>query len=399
MGASAVARPALARTAADPQHAVEPFFGDHQAGIVTPQQAHTYVAVLDLVTGKRDDVIALLREWTDAAARMTRGETAKPLPADDKLSAPDSGDVLGLGAAGLTITFGFGPGLFTRDGHDRYGIADRRPSALVDLPRFNGDQLIAQKAGGDLMIQACANDPQVAFHAARQLARMGYGAAQMRWGQAGFLSGARGETPRNLMGFKDGTNNPPTADAAKMREFVWAAAADAPWMQGGTYTVVRRIRITLEHWDNMERGFQEQVFGREKYSGAPLGKKKEFDPVDLDSLDHDGNPLIPENSHVRLSNQASNKGAQMLRRSYSYNDGTNFYVERWPPWRQETEYDAGLIFIAHQSDPRSAFIPINEKLAKFDLMNQFTTHVGSGIFACPPGARQGSFIGAGLFRT
>ena len=201
------------------------------------------------------------------------------------------------------------------------------------------------------------------------------------------------------MGFKDGTNNPPTADASKMKEFVWASAADAPWMQGGTYTVVREVRITLEHWDQMERGFQEQVFGREKYSGAPLGKKKEFDPVDLDSLDHDGNPLIPENSHVRLSNQASNKGAQILRRSYSYNDGTDFYIERWPPWRQETEYNAGLIFIAHQSDPRSGFIPINEKLAKFDLMNQFTTHVGSAVFACPPGVRQGSFIGAGLFGT
>jgi deferrochelatase/peroxidase EfeB len=329
---------------------------------------------------------------------MTRGETAKPLPADDKV-APDSADVLGLGTSGLTITFGFGPGLFTRDGKDRYGLGQRRPAALVDLPRFNGDQLIPQKTGGDLMIQACANDAQVAFHAVRQLARMGYGAVQMRWGQAGFLAGARGETPRNLMGFKDGTNNPPTADASKMKEFVWASAADAPWMQGGTYTVVRKVRITLEHWDQMERGFQEQVFGREKYSGAPLGKKKEFDPVDLDSLDHDGNPLIPENSHVRLSNQASNKGAQVLRRSYSYNDGTDFYIERWPPWRQETEYNAGLIFIAHQSDPRSGFIPINEKLAKFDLMNQFTTHVGSAVFACPPGVRQGSFIGAGLFGT
>ena len=187
LGASNVAQAALqARAPADPQRAVEPFFGEHQAGIVTPQQSHTYVAALDLVTDKRDDVIALLREWTDAAARMTRGETAKPLPADDKV-APDSADVLGLGTSGLTITFGFGPGLFTRDGKDRYGLGQRRPAALVDLPRFNGDQLIPQKTGGDLMIQACANDAQVAFHAVRQLARMGYGAVQMRWGQAGFL--------------------------------------------------------------------------------------------------------------------------------------------------------------------------------------------------------------------
>ena len=388
--------------AVDPMTVVEPFFGEHQGGIVTPQQSHIYVAVLDLTSDKRDDVIGLLKSWTDAAARMSKGETAQPILTDDQpeaKAAPDSGDILGLGAAGLTITFGFGPGMFTKDGRDRYGIANRRPAALVDLPRFNGDQLLPQKTGGDIMIQACANDPQVAFHAVRQLARMAYNIASMRWGQAGFASGARGKTPRNLMGFKDGTNNPPVADAALMKEFVWANAADAPWMNGGSYSVVRRIRITLEHWDTMERGFQEQVMGREKYSGAPLGKKNEFDPVDLDAVDKDGNQVIPENSHVRLSNRGSNNGAQILRRSYSYNDGTDFYIERWPPWRQETEYDAGLIFIAFQGDPRTGFIPINERLSKFDMMNQFTTHVGSGVFACPPGARPGSFIGAGLFDT
>ncbi|MGI4860369.1 MAG: Dyp-type peroxidase, partial [Janthinobacterium lividum] len=249
------------------------------------------------------------------------------------------------------------------------------------------------------LIQGCANDAQVAFHAVRQLARMGYGVAQMRWGQAGFLSGPREQTPRNLMGFKDGTNNPSIAKPALMDKFVWAGASDAPWMQGGTYTVVRRIRITLEHWDQMERGFQEQVVGRQKYSGAPLGKTQEFEPLDLDAADKDGNPVTPESAHVRLSNESQNNGAQILRRSYSYNDSTDFYVERWPPWRQETEYDAGLIFIAHQSDPRTGFIPINDKLAKFDMMNQFTTHVGGGLFACPPGAREGSYIGAGLFET
>jgi deferrochelatase/peroxidase EfeB len=395
------AQAALTRTHADDtQRLVEPFYGAHQAGIVTPQQSHTYVAAFDLKTDKRDDVIALLRAWTQAAARMTQGQTAGSLDTADDKSAVDSADVLGVGASSLTITFGFGPGLFTsHDGKDRYGLASRRPAALVDLPRFNGDQLIAEKTGGDLYIQACANDAQVAFHAVRQLARMGYGAIQMRWGQAGFLSGPKGQTPRNLMGFKDGTNNPSTAKPPLMNQFVWTNGSDAPWMQGGTYTVVRRIRITLEHWDQMELGFQEQVFGRHKYSGAPIGKKNEFDAVDLTAQDKDGNNVIPDNSHVRLSNQANNAGAQILRRSYSYNDGTNFYIERWPPWRQETEYDAGLIFIAHQSDPRTGFIPINEKLSKFDMMNQFTTHIGSAVFAVPPGAREGSYIGAGLFET
>ena len=470
LGAAGLAHAALDKVstpgaAASSAHALpkaEPFFGEHQAGIVTPQQGHTYFATFDLTTNDRSEVIALLKAWTDASARLTRGDTAEPLdlnpsaaagkasgnqaPADDAVlgamstaddapapaatvnfaaspasgaasgaayvaagatapaysAAPyeDSGEALGLNPARLSLTFGFGPGLFTRDGVDRYGLAARRPDALVDLPRFNGDQLVKEKSGGDLCVQACADDAQVAFHAVRQLARLATGKATIRWVQAGFLSQpADGSTARNLMGFKDGTNNPPTRSAASMDKLIWAGSEGPGWMQGGTYTVFRRIRITLEHWDNTEVGFQEAVFGRHKYSGAPLGKQKEFDPVDLTANDAHGNPSIPENSHVRLSNQASNNGAQLLRRSYSYNDGVNFYAERWPPWRQELEYDAGLLFVAHQRDPRTAFIPINHRLAASDLMNQFTTHVGSAIFACPPGAKPGSFIGAGLFEA
>ncbi|KVD19528.1 peroxidase [Burkholderia ubonensis] len=378
---------------------VEPFYGKHQGGITTPQQRHAYFAALDLTTTKRADVIALLKTWTDAAARMTRGETAQPLVTSggDDAAPVDGGDALGLGPARLTITFGFGPGMFALAGKDRYGLAKHRPAALVDLPRFNGDQLLPEKTGGDLFIQACADDAQVAFHAVRQLVRLGASATQMRWGQAGFTSGKPGETPRNLMGFKDGTMNPSMSDPAAMNEFVWAGSEGPAWMNGGTYTVVRRIRITLEHWDNTELGFQEQVVGRHKYSGAPLGRQHEFEPLDLDAADKDGNPVIPDNSHARLASPQLNNGAQILRRAYSYNDSTNFYVERWPPWRQQTEYDAGLMFVAHQRDPRRGFIPINEKLAKLDIMNQFTTHVGSAIFACPPGAQPGSFIGAALF--
>ncbi|KWF66183.1 iron uptake transporter deferrochelatase/peroxidase subunit [Burkholderia pseudomultivorans] len=406
-GLAATAMPAArAADAGAPQAAahdddIEPFYGKHQSGITTPQQRNAYFAALDLTTTRREDVIALLKTWTDAAARLTRGEPAQPLPTSGADDAPpaDSGDALGIGPARLTITFGFGPGLFAAAGKDRYGLAKQRPAALVDLPRFNGDQLLPEKTGGDLFIQACANDAQVAFHAVRQLARLGGKTVQMRWGQAGFTSGKPGETPRNLMGFKDGTMNPSRDDPAAMNAFVWAGSEGPAWMNGGTYTVVRRIRITLEHWDNTELGFQEQVFGRRKYSGAPLGGKHEFEALDLDAVDRDGNPVIPDNAHARLASPQMNDGAQILRRAYSYNDSTNFYIERWPPWRQQTEYDAGLMFVAHQRDPRKGFIPINEKLAKLDIMNQFTTHVGSAIFACPPGAQPGSYIGAALFEA
>lgn len=372
---------------------IEPFWGPRQAGILTPQQGHTYFATFDLIAADRIDIVEMLRAWTEASARMSRGQLAAPIEADPKKPAGDSGEAAGLAPSRLTLTFGFGPGLFVKNGQDRYGLAAHRPAALVDLPRFNGDQLIEGKTGGDLSVQACAEDPQVAFHAVRQLGRLASGAAQIRWAQAGFLPDAR-DTPRNLMGFKDGTGNPKELGREKV---VWAGPDGPEWMRGGSYLVVRRIRMALEHWDGTETGFQERVIGRRKDSGAPLGMRNEFDELDLEATDKDGNLVIPDNAHVRLGAAAVNDGAQILRRGYSYNDGVNFISERWPPWRQGVEYDAGLLFFAYQRDPRSGFMRIFESMSKLDALNQFVTHNGSGIFACPPGASAGQFIGQRLF--
>jgi deferrochelatase/peroxidase EfeB len=375
-----------------------PFWGEYQAGIATPQQGHVYFAAFDLTTTKRDDVIALLRAWTDASARLTQGQTAAPLDNDLSAEAQDSGEAVGLSPHRLTLTFGFGPGLFvTKDGADRYGVAKHRPEALADLPRFNGDQLVAERTGGDLCVQACADDPQVAFHAVRQLSRLAYNSAKLRWAQPGFLAAQKDKgTPRNLMGFRDGTMNPSITSPAMMNQFVWAGD-DAGWMKQGSYLVARPIRIALEHWDRMKLGFQEQVMGRHKDTGAPLGSKNEKDGLDLDANDADGNPRIPENSHVRLGAPTVNDGAQILRRSYSYDNGLSFTAERWPPWRQGMEFDAGLLFLCYQKDPRSGFIKIFDNMSKFDMMNQFVTHIGGGVFACPPGVKQGGYIGQPLF--
>lgn len=375
-----------------------PFWGEHQAGIATPQQGHVYFAAFDLTSDKRDDVIALLRRWTDASAHLTQGQTVVPLT-DDMANPPvDSGEAIGLMPSRLTITFGFGPGMFlTKDGVDRYGIQKHRPEALADLPRFNGDQLVPERTGGDLCIQACANDPQVAFHAVRQLSRLAYDSATLRWAQPGFMAAQKDKgTPRNLMGFKDGSMNPPISSATMMDQYIWAGN-DAGWMNRGSYLVARPIRIALEHWDRMKLGFQEQVMGRHKGTGAPLGSKHEMDGLNLDANDADGNPVIPENSHVRLGAPAVNDGAQVLRRSYSYDNGLSFTAERWPPWRQAMEFDAGLLFLCYQRDPRTGFIKIFENMSKFDMLNQFVTHVGGGLFACPPGAKEGGYIGQSLF--
>jgi deferrochelatase/peroxidase EfeB len=170
-------------------------------------------------------------------------------------------------------------------------------------------------------------------------------------------------------------------------------------MQGGSYLVARRIRIALEHWDRSEIDYQEQVVGRHKISGAPLGGHRELDTPDFNAADKEGNPVIPEDAHIRLGAHETNGGALILRRAYSYNDGANVIAERWPPWRQGMSYDAGLFFLAYQKDPRTGFIRIFERMAQLDAMNQFTTHVGSALFAIPPGATQGSFIGQPLFLT
>ena len=396
----------LARAAPVSQEQLrEPFFGQNQAGIATPQQTHSYFAAFDCLAKNRDELKAMLKAWTDAAARMCAGETARELGKDLTVEGADGGSALGLSPERLTLTFGFGGGFFVKDGADRYGLAGKRPAALVDLPKFNGDQLEPALTGGDLSVQACADDPQVAFHAVRELVRLSYGAAQIRWGQAGFLPQAPAEeTPRNLMGFKDGTNNPPRAGTSissdrprRFDDVVWVGDEGPDWMRGGSYLVARRIRISLEHWDRSEIDFQEQVIGRRKYSGAPIGKMNERDGLDLDRVDPDGTPIIADNAHVRLGAAATTGGAQIFRRPYSYNDGVRFTAERWPPWRQGMMYDAGLFFICYQRDPREGFIKIYENMAKLDALNQFTTHTGSALFACPGGVREGEFVGQRLF--
>jgi deferrochelatase/peroxidase EfeB len=381
-----------------PENTSEPFWGQHQSGILTPQQKHTYIAVFDLVATERNDIVAMLQTWTAVAASMAKGQTAKPLGQDESVPAADGGAAMGLSASRLTVTFGFGAGMFVKDGQDRYGLAARRSQALVDMPVFTGDQLAEARTGGDISVQACADDPQVAFHAVRELARLAYDTAKIRWVQTGFLPNfAPKETPRNLMGFKDGTNNPSTRDANAMEKHVWVSNEGPDWMVGGSYLVIRRIRIALEHWDRMNLAFQEQTIGRHKYSGAPIGGTNEFDKADYNATDKDGNPVIAENAHVRLAASVNNDDAQILRRPYSYNDGANLTAERWPPWRQAMEYDAGLLFVCYQRDLQKGFIKIFDKMSKFDMMNQFVTHTGGGFFACPAGVAEGGFIGQRLF--
>ncbi|RDV44604.1 deferrochelatase/peroxidase EfeB [Leifsonia sp. ku-ls] len=394
-GAGVVTDRAVAASAAGPS--TYPFYGPHQAGITTPAQDRLHFAAFDTAPGlDRDGLIELLHDWTVAAARMTQGRPAgKYGPASGPADAPpdDTGEALDLPPGGLTLTFGFGPTLFrAADGTDRFGIASRRPAALVDLPRFAGDALIPSLTGGDLCVQACSDDPQVAVHAIRNLSRIAFGRASIRWSQLGFgrtSSTSRSQsTPRNLFGFKDGTANIKSEDQSVVDDQVWAASGDgAAWMAGGSYLVARKIRMVIETWDRQQLGEQERIIGRDKGEGAPLSGGTEFTEPNFLALAKDGGTKIDPDSHVRLAHPSVNGGAQLLRRGYNFVDGND----------ELGRLNAGLFFIAFQRDPRTQFVPIQRRLATNDLMNEYVRHVGSGVFAVPPGATEGSYVGAGLF--
>jgi deferrochelatase/peroxidase EfeB len=365
-----------------------PFYGAHQAGIDTPAQDRLHFAAFDLLSEDPGELRELLREWTLAAAEATAGEMVGSVN-DVPLAPPDdTGETVGLLPSSLTVTFGFGPSLFEKPG---LGLAGKRPAALQPLPALPGDELNPAEVGGDICVQACSDDPQVAFHAIRNLARIGRGTVAMRWSQLGFgrtsTTSRSQDTPRNLMGMKDGTANIKAEDGEAMARFVWVGGEGPSWMRGGSYLVTRRIRMLLEVWDRASLTDQERTIGRHKYSGAPLEGSDEFEPLPLDA-ERNGHPLIPVDSHVRLASAKENDGARILRRGYSFTDGVDESLG---------ELEAGLFFICFQRNPAKQFVPIQQRLGQIDALNEYIKHVGSALFAVPPGATPGGYVGEGLF--
>ncbi len=353
-----------------------PFRGERQAGIVTAAQDRLHFAAFDVTTESRTELVELMRAWTDAADRITSG-----LPAGDRNEEPlvppeDTGEAVGLATSRLTVTFGFGPSLFERDGEDRFGLASQRPPSLRQFGPLPAEAIDPAISGGDICIQACSDDPQVAFHAVRNLARIGRGTVVMRWSQLGFgrtsTTTRAQDTPRNLMGFKDGTNNLRAEDTAELDRFVWVGDEGPDWLRGGTYLVSRRIRMLIEVWDRAALSDQEDTIGRIKISGAPLGGHEEFDTPDL-AARAEGGPVIPADAHIRLSAPESN-GTKLLRRGYSFTDGFDEVTG---------ELDAGLFFISFQREP-SQFEAVQRELGG-DALNEYIKHTSSAVFAVPPG--------------
>mgnify|MGYP000975038033 FL=1 len=344
------------------------FYGKHQSGITTPMQKNIYFVVLDLHTKDREEIIQLFKDWTDYSVKLVNGDLVKKDGSNVLLPPSDTGETVGLNPYRLTLTFGVSASFLTK-----LGLEKRRPKLFRDLPAFPKEQLREQYTGGDIVIQACADDEQVAFHAVRNLIRKGRNKVTMKWSQSGFAAiGDRMETPRNLFGFKDGTANVTTEK--DFDKVVWSDSQD--WMKNGSYMAVRRIIMHLETWDRTNLQEQENTFGRYKESGAPFGKQNEFDEVDLS--------LLPVDSHVRLAKEVD---LPILRRSYSYSDGID---------PKTGQFDAGLLFIAFQKDP-DRFVKIQTNLGADDKMNEYVTHIGSGLFACFGGVKEGGYIGQDLF--
>ncbi|MEV6720860.1 iron uptake transporter deferrochelatase/peroxidase subunit [Streptomyces xanthochromogenes] len=356
------------------------FHGKHQAGITTPLQSTGHLIAFDLAPGAgRKEAAALMRRWSTTARALMAGEPS---------GSADTGVALDAGPSSLTVTFGFGHSFF-----DRTQLTDRRPAQLDPLPDFSSDQLDARRSNGDLWVQIGADDALVAFHALRAIQHDAGAAATVRWQMNGFNrtpgATAKPMTARNLMGQIDGTNNPKPADPDFDERVFVPDTAQPAWMAGGSYAVVRRIRMLLDTWEKLPLTEQEQAVGRRKSNGAPLSGGTETTKLQLDKFGPDGKPVIALNAHARIAAPEQNGGAAMLRRAFSFHDG--IAADGTP--------DAGLLFVAWQADPLKGFVPVQRKLDRGDALSTFLRHEASGLFAVPGGPRAGEYVGQRLLES
>ncbi len=387
-GAHAAAESSLDTRASLTSTQIVPFRGSNQGGITTAQQDRLSFASFQVTTDDPAELREMLRDWTAAAEAMTLGQLV-PGQFDPQSPPPDTGEAAGLRPGNLTITVGYGPSLF--DG--RFGLANRKPAKLANLPALPLENFDPAYTGGDIAVQACSDDPQVAFHAVRNLARIGIGTVAPLWLEDGFgrtaSTSQSQSTPRNLMGFKDGTRNIKADETDLLDQYVWIGSeSDQAWLRGGSYLVARRIRMFINQWDRDFGADQENVFGRYKSTGAPLTGTGEFDTPDFAARTSTGADVIPANAHIRLAAHENNDGLRILRRGYSFTDGID----------NTGNLLAGLFFVAFMRDPQQ-FVTLQRKLGTHDALNEYISHIGGGLFVSPPGLAPGENWAGQLFGT
>ncbi|MBD9642615.1 deferrochelatase/peroxidase EfeB [Pantoea sp. PNT02] len=370
----------------------QPFYGAHQAGIVTPQQASMMLVAFDVLASDKAELERLFRLLTDRFAFLTQGGPA-PAVTNPQLPPMDSG-ILGADIApdNLTMTLSVGTSLFD----ERFGLSKHKPAQLQTMTRFPNDSLDAEQCHGDLLLQICANTQDTVIHALRDIIKRTPDLLAVRWRRDGFIAdhAARSngkETPINLLGFKDGTANPDTHNPALMDQLLWVTheQQEPAWTHGGSYQAVRIIRFHVEMWDRTPLGEQQTIFGREKLSGAPLGMKNEHDVPDY-SKDPDGD-FIALDAHIRLANPRTPEtdSSLMLRRGYSYSSGIT----------GSGQLDMGLLFVCYQHDLTRGFITVQQRL-NGEALEEYIRPIGGGYFFALPGvADKNHYLGQPLLQA
>ena len=367
-----------------------PFDGAHQSGILDPHQNEATVIALDSIAPNTAVLFEALQSISAEARQLTDGTPVGVQEVDDP--PPDSGILGSIDSPdSLTVTIGFGSSLFD----SRYGLASKRPRHLATMPTFSHDEIDPARAGGDIVLQICANHRDTVVHTMREILRAVAGRLVVRWTLDGFQSAKRGPTEksnaRNLFAFRDGTSNPHVSDPAEMNRVIWVqpGGGEPSWTAGGTYLVARTIRMHVEFWDRVGMLEQEQMIGRYRVTGAPLGGTDEFQDPDYPS-DPEGK-RIPLDAHIRLANPRTEATAdqRILRRGYNYHRGID----------EAGDLDQGLLFLAFNQDPARQFVKIQNRL-EGEPMVDYITPVGGGYFFIPPGAKGGSdWVGSGLAAT
>jgi len=367
-----------------------PFDGVHQAGILTPRQTQSTVIALDSIAQTPTELFLALAQLSARARQLTQGASVGVAEIDDP--PPDSG-ILGAYDApdSLTVTVAFGHTLFDH----RYGLAHKKPRHLTEMRPFALDELDPSRTGGDVLLSICAGQRDTVVHTVRELMRVVAGSFTARWSLDGFQTARRNPNPhastRNLFAFRDGTANPDVSDDALMRQLIWIGddLGEPSWATDGTYVVVRAIRQHVEFWDRVGMLEQEQMIGRYRVSGAPLGGTTEYENPDYPT-DPKGK-RIPLNAHIRLANPRTPATAdqRILRRPYNYNRGFD----------EAGDQDQGMLFVAFNQDPPRQFETIQRRLES-EPMTDYITPVGGGYFFAPPGASGPSdWVGSGLARS
>ncbi|MEN0627773.1 iron uptake transporter deferrochelatase/peroxidase subunit [Phytobacter ursingii] len=370
----------------------QPFYGVHQAGILTPQQASMMLVAFDVLATDKADLQRLFRLLTQRIAFLTEGGPAPETP-NPRLPPMDSG-ILGpfIAPDNLTITVSLGDSLFD----DRFGLRAQKPKKLQKMERFPNDALVSSLSHGDLLVQICANTQDTVIHALRDLIKHTPDLLSVRWKREGFISdhAARSkgkETPVNLLGFKDGTANPDSSDNALMDKVVWVTddQAEPAWAVGGSYQAVRIIQFHVEFWDRTPLKEQQTIFGRDKQTGAPLGMHNEHDVPDYAS--DPGGDVIALDSHIRLANPRTpeTQSSLMMRRGYSYSLGVT----------NAGQLDMGLLFVCYQHDLEKGFLTVQKRL-NGEALEEYIKPIGGGYFFVLPGVKdQNHYLGQALLEV